>query len=86
MVCPSGGIGRHAGLRNQCLWREGSSPFSGTIVKKMAKDVNIVVLCNEIYNGLKAKGCGMTPIADSEGSFNGEFVNIVFDALAEAKK
>ena len=55
-------------------------------VKKMAKDVNIVVLCNEIYNGLKAKGCGMTPIADSEGSFNGEFVNIVFDALAAAKK
>jgi len=52
----------------------------------MAKDVNIVVLCNEIYNGLKAKGCGMTPIADSEGSFNGEFVNIVFDALTAAKK
>ena len=55
-------------------------------LKKMAKDVNIVVLCNEIYNGLKAKGCGMTPIADSEGSFNGEFVNIVFDALTAAKK
>ena len=55
-------------------------------LKKMAKDVNIVVLCNKIYNGLKAKGCGMTPIADSEGNFNGEFVNIVFDALAAAKK
>ena len=34
MVCPSGGIGRHAGLRNQCLWREGSSPFSGTMKSK----------------------------------------------------
>jgi hypothetical protein len=52
----------------------------------MAKEVNIVVLCNEIYNGLKAKGCGMTPVVDSEGNFNGEFVNIVFDALVAAKK
>ena len=52
----------------------------------MAKDINIVVLCNEIYNGLKAKGCGMTPVVDSEGGFNGEFVNIVFDALQKAKK
>ena len=52
----------------------------------MAKDVNIVVLCNEIYDGLKAKGCGMTPVVDSEGNFNGEFVNIVFDALQAAKK
>jgi len=55
-------------------------------LKKMAKDVNIVVLCNEIYDGLKAKGCGMTPVVDSEGNFNGEFVNIVFDALQAAKK
>ena len=55
-------------------------------LRKMAKEVNIVTLCSEIYDGLKAKGCGMTPIADSEGSFNGEFVNIVFDALAAAKK
>jgi hypothetical protein len=52
----------------------------------MAKEVNIVVLCCEIYNGLKAKGCGMTPIEDTENGFNGEFVNIVFDALQKSKK
>ena len=55
----------------------------------MAKEVNIVVLCDEIYNGLKAKGCGMSPIEVPEGdtkSFNGTFVNIVFDALEKAKR
>jgi len=51
----------------------------------MANELNIVVLCNEIYDGLKAKGCGMTPIEDAEGSFNGTFVNIVFDAVNKAK-
>ena len=59
----------------------------------MAKEVNIVVLCNEIYQGLKAKGCGMSPIEvieksdlGSDKSFNGTFVNIIFDALEKAKR
>ena len=52
----------------------------------MAKEVNIVVLCNEIYNGLKEKGCGMTPIETAEGGFNGTFVNIIFDALSKSKQ
>tara|TARA_B100000963_G_scaffold145427_1_gene126682 strand:- start:383 stop:562 length:180 start_codon:yes stop_codon:yes gene_type:complete len=59
----------------------------------MAKEVNIVVLCNEIYQGLKAKGCGMSPIEvieksdlGSDRSFNGTFVNIIFDALEKAKR
>ena len=43
----------------------------------MAKEVNIVVLCNEIFNGLEAKGCGMSPVKAAEGSYNGTFVNIV---------
>ena len=53
---------------------------------KMAKEVNIVVLCNEIFNGLEAKGCGMSPIKAAEGGYNGTFVNIVFDALEKAKQ
>ena len=52
----------------------------------MAKEVNIVVLCNEIFNGLEAKGCGMSPIKGAEGGYNGTFVNIVFDALEKAKR
>ena len=52
----------------------------------MAKEVNIVVLCNEIFNGLESKGCGMSPIKAAEGSYNGTFVNIVFDALEKAKQ
>ena len=59
----------------------------------MAKEVNIVVLCNEIYQGLKAKGCGMSPIEvieksdlGSDRGFNGTFVNIIFDALEKAKR
>ena len=43
----------------------------------MAKEVNIVVLCNEIFEGLEAKGCGMSPIKAAEGGYNGTFVNIV---------
>jgi aspartate/methionine/tyrosine aminotransferase len=59
----------------------------------MANEVNIIVLCDEIYNGLKAKGCGMSPIEviektdlGSDKSFNGTFVNIIFDALQKAKR
>ena len=55
----------------------------------MAKEVNIVVLCDEIYKGLKAKGCGMSPIEVTNGGekeFNGTFVNIIFDALEKAKR
>ena len=56
----------------------------------MAKEVNIVVLCDEIYKGLKAKGCGMSPIEvvsfGDEKEFNGTFVNIIFDALQKAKR
>ena len=59
----------------------------------MAKEVNIVVLCDEIYQGLKAKGCGMSPVEalektdlGTDKSFNGTFVNIVFDALEKAKR
>lgn len=59
----------------------------------MANEVNIIILCDEIYNGLKAKGCGMSPIEviektdlGSDKSFNGTFVNIIFDALEKAKK
>ena len=55
-------------------------------LKKMAKEVNIVVLCNEIFEGLEAKGCGMSPIKAVEGGYNGTFVNIVFDALEKAKR
>tara|TARA_B100002019_G_scaffold197979_1_gene171489 strand:- start:154 stop:369 length:216 start_codon:yes stop_codon:yes gene_type:complete len=55
-------------------------------LKKMANEVNIVVLCTEIFEGLKAKGCGMSPIKDAEGDYNGTFVNIVFDALQKAKR
>ena len=55
-------------------------------LKKMAKEVNIVVLCNEIFEGLEAKGCGMSPIKAAEGGYNGTFVNIVFDALEKAKR
>jgi|9_EtaG_2_1085328.scaffolds.fasta_scaffold142328_2 hypothetical protein len=61
----------------------------------MAKEVNIVVLCNEIYQGLKDKGCGMSPIEVIEKSdlgsefdytsFNGTFANIIFDALKKAR-
>ena len=59
----------------------------------MANEVNIVVLCDEIYQGLKAKGCGMSPVEalektdlGTDKSFNGTFVNIVFDALEKAKR
>ena len=52
----------------------------------MAKEVNIVVLCTEIFEGLEAKGCGMSPIKDADGSYNGTFVNIIFDALEKAKR
>ncbi len=60
----------------------------------MAKEVNIIVLCDEIYNGLKTKGCGMAPvevidrsdIARNGKSFNGTFVNIIFAALEKAKR
>ena len=30
-LCADGGIGRHASLRSQCLWRKGSKPFLRTI-------------------------------------------------------
>ena len=52
----------------------------------MAKEVNIIVLCNEIYNALKAKGCGMTSVETAQGEFNGTFTNIIFDALEKAKQ
>ena len=52
----------------------------------MAKEINIVMLCNEIFNGLEAKGCGISPIKTAEGGYNGTFVNIVFDALEKAKR
>ena len=59
----------------------------------MAKEVNIVTLCNEIFNNLEAKGCGMSPVEalektdlGTDKSFNGTFVNIVFDALEKAKR
>ena len=55
----------------------------------MANEVNIVVLCDEIYKGLKAMGCGMSPIEVTNGGekeFNGTFVNIIFDALEKAKR
>ena len=59
----------------------------------MANEVNIIVLCDEIYKGLKAKGCGMSPIEalektdlGTDKSFNGTFTNIVFQALMKAKK
>ena len=60
----------------------------------MANEVNIVVLCDEIYNNLKAKGCGMSSIevidrsdlSNGGKSFNGTFVNIIFNALEKAKK
>ena len=52
----------------------------------MAKEVNIVVLCTEIFEGLEAKGCGITPVKAAEGGYNGTFVNIIFDALEKAKK
>jgi len=52
----------------------------------MAKEVKIVVLCTEIFEGLEAKGCGMTPVKAAEGGYNGTFVNIIFDALEKAKK
>ena len=55
-------------------------------LKKMAKEVNIVVLCTEIFKGLEAKGCGMTPIKTAQGDYSGTFVNIIFDALEKAKK
>jgi hypothetical protein len=59
----------------------------------MANEVNIIVLCDEIYQGLKAKGCGMAPIEAIDTSdtsingksFNGTFTNIVFQALMKAK-
>jgi len=51
----------------------------------MAKEVNIIVLCDEIHNALKAKGCGMAPIETSQGEFNGTFANIIFDALEKAR-
>ena len=52
----------------------------------MANEVNIIVLCDEIYEGLKAKGCGMAPVEAREGGFNGTFTNIVFQALMKAKR
>ena len=52
----------------------------------MANEVNIVVLSDELNYGLKAKGCGMSPIKAAEGGYNGTFVNIVFDALEKAKR
>ena len=52
----------------------------------MAQEVNIVTLCNEIYNRLESKGCGLSPIKEAEGGYNGTFVNIIFDALEKAKK
>ena len=52
----------------------------------MAKEVNIVTLCNEIFNSLEAKGCGMSPIKAAEGGYNGTFVNIIFDALEKTKR
>ena len=59
----------------------------------MAKDVNIRILCEELFTTLKGRGCGMTPVEalektdlGTDKSFNGTFVNIVFDALEKAKK
>ena len=58
----------------------------------MANDVNIIVLCDEIYKGLKAKGCGMSPVEalektdlGTDKSFNGTFTNIIFQALNKAR-
>lgn len=58
----------------------------------MANDINIIILCDEIYKGLKAKGCGMSPVEALEKtdlgtnkSFNGTFTNIIFQALNKAK-
>ena len=60
----------------------------------MANEVNIIVLCDEIYKGLKAKGCGMAPVEAIDNSdiaingktYNGTFTNIVFQALLKAKR
>jgi len=52
----------------------------------MKNEINILVLCDEIYKGLKAKGCGMAPVEAREGGFNGTFTNIIFQAVNEAKK
>ena len=60
----------------------------------MVNDINIITLCDEIYKGLKAKGCGMTPVEAIDNSditfngktYNGTFTNIVFQALNEARK
>jgi len=60
----------------------------------MANEVNIIVLCDEIYKGLKAKGCGMAPVEAIDKSditlngksFNGTFTDIVFQALMKAKR
>ena len=38
--CRDGGIGRHAGLRNQCLWRGGSTPSRGTNIKYSQININ----------------------------------------------
>ena len=51
----------------------------------MAKEVNIVILCDELFDKLKAKGCGMTPIQTSTGEYNGTFLNIVLDALNKSR-
>ena len=52
----------------------------------MAKEVNIVVLCTEIFEGLEAKGCGMTPVKAAEGGYNGTFINTIVFYLEKAKK
>ena len=35
-ICSSGGIGRHAGFRNQCYMREGSSPSESTFINMIS--------------------------------------------------
>lgn len=51
----------------------------------MAKDVNIRILCEELFTTLKSKGCGMTPVEQAEGGFNSEFLHIVLDSLNKSR-
>lgn len=51
----------------------------------MAKEINFIVLCDEIFNSLKAKGCGMTPVEQMGGGYNSEFTHIVLDSLNKSR-
>lgn len=52
----------------------------------MAKgEVKLNVLCEELFKGLKDKGCGMAPLQDVNGKFNTVFTSIVLDSLNKAR-